>query len=114
LGDIRALAHATYPAALDEAGLAAALDVLSEWRPHVELGALPDRRLDPALEAGVYFIVAALTQHAARVDVHLSDELVLEVHTSADALTEVEDRVGALGGRLTVDGTSLKATFTCA
>ena len=111
LGGVRALAHATYPAALDEAGLAAALDVLSDWQPNVELGALPVGRLDPALEASTYFIVTALTRtdSDAMVDVHVHSEqsnLVVDVRcaTAAD-LTEVEDRVGALDGRLAVDET---------
>jgi signal transduction histidine kinase len=111
LGGVRALAHATYPAALDEAGLAAALDVLSDWQPNVELGALPDGRLDPALEASTYFIVTALTRtnSDAMVDVNVHREqtnLVVDVRseTAAD-LTEVEDRVGALDGRLAVEET---------
>jgi hypothetical protein len=62
LDGVRSLAHATYPAALDEAGLAAALDGLSDWQPNVELGVLPEGRLDPGLEASTYFIVAALTR----------------------------------------------------
>jgi signal transduction histidine kinase len=111
LDGVRALAHATYPAALDEAGLAAALDVLSDWQPNVELGALPDGRLEPALEASTYFIVAALTrtEDDAMVNVsvhHEQTQLVVDVRTGAAGdLTEVEDRVGALNGRLAVEET---------
>jgi signal transduction histidine kinase len=111
LDGVRSLAHATYPAALDEAGLAAALDVLSDWQPNIELGALPEGRLDPALEASTYFIIAALTraESDAMVDVNVRHEptqLVVDVRTGAAAdLTEVEDRVGALDGRLAVDMT---------
>ncbi len=109
LDGVRAMAHATYPAALDEAGLAAALDVLSERRPHVLLGALPGGRLDPALEASTYFIVAALTRTSADVvvDVNVRREdarLVIEVRAPRlSGLGEVEDRVGAVGGHLSVD-----------
>ena len=114
LDGVRAMAHATYPAALDEAGLAAALDVLSEWRPNVQLGALPDGRLDPELEASTYFIVAALTRGSgdAVVDVHRDAErLLIDVRTTgAAALEEVEDRVGARGGRLEVDRNSGRET----
>jgi signal transduction histidine kinase len=108
LDAVRAMAHATYPAALDEAGLGAALDVLSEWRPHVDLATIPDEeRFDPSLEAGVYFIVAALTRPAAGVVVHVDrddDRLIVAVRTTvAGDLTEVRDRVGALGGEIAVD-----------
>jgi signal transduction histidine kinase len=111
LDGVRALAHATYPAALDEAGLAAALDVLSDWQANVELGALPEGRLDRALEASAYFIVAALTRTDgdALVDVDVHHEpahLVIDVRAGArPELTEVEDRVGAISGRLAVDET---------
>jgi signal transduction histidine kinase len=109
LARVRAIAHAAYPAALDDAGLAAALDVLGDWRPHVELADLPEMRLDPELETSVYFIVAALTRRteSAVVDVNLDrerDKVVLDVRTAEGVeLDEVEDRVGALGGRLIVD-----------
>jgi signal transduction histidine kinase len=109
LDAVRAMAHATYPAALDEAGLGAALEVLSEWRPHVEIARLPDDgRFDPSLEAGVYFIIAALTRPTAAgvvVDVDRDDDrLIVAVRTTAAGdLTEVRDRVGALGGEIAVD-----------
>jgi signal transduction histidine kinase len=109
LDGVRAMAHATYPAALDEAGLAAALDVLSDWRPNLELGTLPHGRLDPELEANTYFIVAALTHASADavvdVDVRRDDTaLVIDVRTPVGAdLDAVQDRVGAVGGRLAVD-----------
>jgi hypothetical protein len=66
-------------------------------------------RLDPELETSVYFIVAALTRRteSAVVDVNLDrerDKVVLDVRTAEGVdLDEVEDRVGALGGRLIVD-----------
>jgi signal transduction histidine kinase len=111
LDGVRGLAHATYPAALDEAGLAAALDVLSDWRPNVALGALPAGRLDHALEASAYFIVAALTRMDgdAMVDVdvhHEPAQLIIDVRAGAPPeLTEVEDRVGAVSGQLAVTET---------
>jgi signal transduction histidine kinase len=110
LDRLRTIANSVYPAALSEAGLAAALDVLAEWRPHVELDQLPDRRFDPALEAGAYFIIAALTQSPAPATVSASEvggQLVIEVQTAlADELQDVKDRVGALGGRLTISAMS--------
>jgi signal transduction histidine kinase len=125
LARVRVIAHAAYPAALDDAGLAAALDVLGDWRPHVELAGVPDARLDPQLETSVYFIVAALTRRpaTAMVDVNLDrerDEVIIDVRTAEGLeLDEVEDRVGALGGRLVVDGASdggmaVRVELTCA
>ena len=125
LGRVRAIAHAAYPAALDEAGLAAALDVLGDWREHVELTGVPKARLDHDLETSVYFIVAALSRgsEGAVVDVSLDgrhEYVVIDVHT-ADAvpLGEVEDRVGALGGRLDVEetpggGMAVRVELACA
>jgi len=107
LDRVRTIAHSLYPAALSDAGLAAALDVLAEWRPHLELADLPARRFEPALEAGAYFVVAALTESpapavvSARAD---GDRLVVEVRTARPAdLSEVEDRLGALEGRLALE-----------
>ena len=112
LNRVRAMAHAAYPAALDDAGLAAALDVLGDWRPQVELAGVPEARLDHELETSVYFIVAALTRgsYGAVVDIAIDrgrEHVVIDVRTAGGVeLGEVEDRVGALGGRLAVDGTS--------
>jgi hypothetical protein len=123
LDRVRTIAHSLYPAALGDAGLAAALDVLAEWRPNVELGELPERRFDPTLEAGAYFIVAALTQSPAAAAVSTSasaGKLVLEVRTAQPGdLVDVEDRVGALGGRLAVRATPegdtlVRADLACA
>jgi signal transduction histidine kinase len=123
LDRVRTIAHSIYPAALSDAGLAAALDVLAEWRPHVELGDLPAGRFDPALEAGAYFVVAALTRSPAPAAVSASivgDGLVLEIRTARPGeLAEVQDRVGALDGRLAVgalpDGeTHVRVELACA
>jgi signal transduction histidine kinase len=123
LDRVRTIAHSLFPAALGDAGLAAALDVLAEWRPHVELGELPDGRFDPTVEAGAYFIVAALTQSPAAAAISASTargELVVEVRTAQPGdLVDVQDRVGALGGRIAVrvtrEGDTLVRTeLTCA
>lgn len=104
---VRAIAHHLYPAALGDAGIAAALDVLPEWRPHLELRELPDGRFPASVEACGYFLVAAVTSSPARAVVSASDapgRLVVGVRTTRPGdLVEVEDRVGALGGRLTVE-----------
>jgi signal transduction histidine kinase len=123
LDRVRTIAHSLYPAALGDAGLGAALDVLAEWRPHVELGELPDGRFDPVAETGAYFIIAALTQSptAAAVSASCADgRLVVEVRTTVlGELVDIEDRVGALGGRLAVHATPegdalVRAELPCA
>jgi signal transduction histidine kinase len=107
LDRVRTIAHSLYPVALSDAGLAAALDVLAEWRPHLELADLPARRFEPALEAGAYFVVAALTESPAPAAVSAradGDRLVVEVRTARPVdLSEVEDRLGALEGRLALE-----------
>jgi hypothetical protein len=104
---VRTIAHSLYPAALSDAGLVAALDVLAEWRLHLELGELPTHRLDPALEAGAYSVVAALTESPAPAAVCARTEgerLIVEVRTARGVdLSEVEDRLGALEGRLALE-----------
>ena len=119
LDRVRTIAHATYPAALDDAGLAAALEVLAEWRPNVEVAALPE--VAPELETGVYFIVAALTGADAGDAVvelrQVDDRLVIDVSRAADAgLGDAEDRAGALGGAVSVadEGRRVRVELACA
>jgi hypothetical protein len=102
------LAHATSSAALADSGLAAALDVLAEWAPELELVRVPRARVDPAVESAAYFAVATLARRASgpvRVDAHLeTGMLVVEVMTTEPpaSLVEVEDRAGALDGELEI------------
>jgi signal transduction histidine kinase len=105
LDAVRTVAHAMYPAALRDAGLAAALDVLAEWREDIDVEGSPVGRADPTVEATAYFIVAALTESgagpAAVTATRRNGTMVLDVSTSDPGdLVEVQDRVGALGGHL--------------
>jgi signal transduction histidine kinase len=118
LAELRVVAHGIFPPALAEAGLAAALDVLAEWSPALDLGEVPGRRLDARVEATAYFVVAACAAAGGeRVSVDVAmrgDALVLDVETTAAPdLTEAEDRIGALEGTLHVrsSGTVLRATL---
>jgi signal transduction histidine kinase len=108
LDAVRTVAHAIYPAALRDAGLGAALDVLAEWREDIDVQARLAGPANPTVEANAYFIVAALTESGtgpAAVDAERQDgTMVLEVSTPDPGdLVEIRDRVGALGGRLDVD-----------
>src|SRR6266540_2081973 len=111
VAELRELAHGIYPAVLADEGLAAAIETLAEGAPTaIELGELPEERLEPAVENTAYFLVAETLRRTngtrARVGASRVDgSLVLEVQTDGaldEELTDLEDRVGALDGRLAV------------
>jgi signal transduction histidine kinase len=108
LTELRALAHRINPAALDDGGIAAALDVLAEWAPQLEVARVPAERLHPAVESAAYFAVASVARAARSrvlVDAHRENGTLLVELRASDApatLVEVEDRVAALDGRLDV------------
>jgi signal transduction histidine kinase len=128
LAELRRLAHGLYPAALTEEGLGAALEALAEQTPGpLALGRLPQERFDPKVEAAAYFVVAETLKRTrpqrAAVDTTRADgQLVVEVQTDQQPpgeLTDLEDRVGALDGRLLVQaapggGTRIRVELPCA
>ena len=107
---LRELAHGLYPVALSEAGLAAAVDSLADRRPGLRALRLPAGRFPPAVEETAYFVIAGLADHWSPQPVTVSadrdgDRLVLDLHAAAPApadLIAIEDRLGALGGVLSV------------
>jgi signal transduction histidine kinase len=127
LEELRGLARGLYPAALTEEGLAAALEALAEQAASpLRLRRLPQERLEPSVEAAAYFVVAETLQRSrprrAAVDtVHADGRLIVEVETDEQPpqeLTDLEDRVGALDGRLLVEhasggGTRIRAELPC-
>ena len=111
LGQLRDLAHGIYPAILADEGLAAGIEALAEASTFpIELLDLPQARFDPQVEAAAYFVVAETTGHGrtgrATVGARLVDRcLVVEIEEDGsilERLTDLEDRVGAVGGRLNV------------
>ena len=59
MAELRDLAHGIYPAVLTDEGLAAAVEALRETSTiAIDLGELPEGRMDPRVEAAAYFIVA--------------------------------------------------------
>jgi signal transduction histidine kinase len=127
LARLRELGHGLFPALLAEEGLAVALEALTEEAPvEIEIGPLPDERLDPGVEAAAYFLVSeALKRSRAvpeRVAVRMEQErLVVEIGAEIPAaeLVGLEDRIGAAGGSLTSrpqpDGRiDLRAELPCA
>jgi signal transduction histidine kinase len=127
LEELRGLARGLYPTALTEEGLGAALEALAEQAASpLMLRRLLQERLEPSVEAAAYFVVAKTLQRSqprrAAVDtVHADGRLVVEVETDEEPpqeLTDLEDRVGALNGRLLVQtapqgGTRIRAELPC-
>jgi signal transduction histidine kinase len=134
--ELRELAHGIHPAVLTRGGLRAAVDALASRMPVPVVNAVSVDRLDPAVEATAYFLVAeALTnvsKHArathASVTAHADEgELRLEVrddgvggaHTGGSGLVGLADRLAVLDGRLRVEsprggGTSIAAVIPLA
>ena len=122
------MAHGIYPRTLADDGLAAALEELAESAPiPMELLAVPGGRLDPRIEAVAYLVVARMITGAgsgrASVDARrVGDVLVVDVVAAGDdpvSWTDLEDRVGALDGTVTVDSIAdgrihLHAEIPCA
>lgn len=137
LTELRDLARGIHPAVLTEQGLTHALESLV-FRSPLPACILdcPPYRLDPAIETGVYYLVAeALTnaiKHAEASTVLVSvrveaGSVVAEVRDDGkggatigrgSGLRGLADRVAALDGRLSVDspaarGTVLRAELPC-
>jgi signal transduction histidine kinase len=124
--ELRELAQGIYPAVLSESGLGPALATLADTAPlPVELGEITAERYALAIETGAYVTAVEAIQDAAARDatfvsvavVRVSDRLVV---TAADdgadrdsALVHVADRVGALGGSVEAESTTLRAEIPC-
>jgi signal transduction histidine kinase len=124
VGSLRDVATGIHPAALSTFGLSEAFGALAERSGHpVQVNAVPPERLPPAVETAAYHIVAAAaTTGAVVVEVaNCGGHLLVDVEAVAepDALLDLEDRVGALNGSLSVesnrpDGVVLRAEIPCA
>jgi signal transduction histidine kinase len=127
LSELRDLAHGIYPAILTEAGLAPALRTLADRAPiPVELADVVDDRSDADVEATAYLVVADTIDHASKASAtaaivrveRSARDLVVDVKHDGnplcgDAVVNLADRVGALGGRLTVDDAGVRAELPC-
>ena len=122
IDELRDLAHGIYPAALADEGLAAAVEALADTsRAPLITASLPQKRLPAQVEAAGYFLIAEASEligalagtHGATVEAkHDADRLIIQITADAAAgpglplqaaLTDVADRIGALGGRLHVE-----------
>jgi signal transduction histidine kinase len=126
LAELRELAHGIFPAALADEGLAVAVETLAESSPgRIALRGLPEARLDGAVEAAAYFVIAETLRRARATSATVTarrrgDTLVVELEADAvpdEPLTDLEDRVGALDGTLEVvreEGrTRMRAELPC-
>ena len=129
LADLRSLAHGIHPAVLTQGGLAAALEDVAERLPlPVEVTA-PAQRVAPAVEATAYFVVcealANVVKHAgasraavsvtadgAWLSLEISDDGVGGAGAAAagQGMANMQDRVGALDGEVTIDSPAGQGT----
>lgn len=115
--DLRRIAEGVFPVTLAEEGLGAALEDFAASAPvPVELEETPASRIDASAEAVAYFAAAEVVAGIARVDpgaqLRLAarvahEHLELTVKSSAGMVgavcsPELEDRVDAVGGIVTV------------
>jgi signal transduction histidine kinase len=124
LDELRDLAHGIHPAVLTEAGLTVALRSLADGAAiPVELAELPGGRLAEGVELAIFALVTDVVgQAGARADdvvtlaVRRTGEVVEIDATAADVIVtdEVVDRIGALGGSVTVTGSGIRAVIPCA
>src|SRR4051794_3493175 len=125
IAELRELAHGLHPHTLQESGLRAALLALSEGDPRLAIEALPDERVAEPAEFAAYQVVSETLRRVPDGPVEVRGRrddvrLVVEVQAGAapSSLVFLEDRVGALDGRLTVerDGNrvTLRAELPCA
>jgi signal transduction histidine kinase len=125
IAELREIAHGIFPAVLADEGLAAAVEALAEdGHIPVRIRGLPEGRFAPQVEAAAYTVVAeavrATTIGVVVAGKRSDDALLVEVETRDDLgleLLALQDRVGAVDGRLTVrrqDGTvTLRAELPC-
>jgi signal transduction histidine kinase len=123
--DLRTVAHGIHPAILEQSGLSAALLALAEETPRLVLRELPNGRAPAAVESAAYQLVAATLRRAPDDAVEVRGQLTggrlaLEVASETgplESVVDLEDRIGALDGQLTVqrsDGhTMLVAELPC-
>jgi signal transduction histidine kinase len=127
IAELRELAHGIFPAVLADEGFAAAVEALAEdGRVPLVIRTLPDERFAPPVESAAYTVVAEASRGATSSVVvaarRLDDVLGVDVESHdvhAVDVVALEDRVGALDGRLHVlrreDGwVTIRAELPCA
>jgi len=127
LADLRDLAHGIYPAILAESGLGPALATLANGASlPVDIQDAPEGRYPAAVETAAYLLVAEALEDAARrgagyaavIAVHQDGRLAVTVEDDGrgrvSPMVRLNDRVGALGGILRLEPTTIRAEIPCA
>ena len=123
LDDLREIAHGLHPTVLDDEGFAAAVEALAEASPgRLAIETMVDERFSTAVEMAAYRVVADVLEatNDGDVDVRVEREqawLRIQVTAGAipsDVVDRLTDRVGAVGGAVTlvVDTDGQTATVT--
>ena len=121
LAELRELAHGLIPAVLAQEGLKPAVEALADRAPRLVVGDLPADRFAAPVESTAYFVVAEALRRCGDGDVAVSVRRVngrLVVRLSAaggigGATTDLQDRVGAVGGTLRPGADELLAELPC-
>ena len=135
LAELRDLAHGIHPAVLSHGGLAAALGDVAERLPLPVRVTVPATRVADAVEATAYFVaceaLANVVKHSgatsATVTVQIAEsQLCLEIaddgvggiKSRGHGLSNIQDRVNALDGEVTIvsppgGGTRLEVRIPC-
>jgi signal transduction histidine kinase len=116
---LRTVARGIHPAILEQDGLAAAVEALAEEAPRLRLGELPAQRLAAPVESAAYHVVAEILRRLPHTPIATSARLdggwlVLELEpVPEDPLVDLEDRVGALDGRLVAGARGVRVELPC-
>jgi signal transduction histidine kinase len=120
--ELRDVAHGIHPAVLTDEGLAAAVEALAE-EADVRIAGLPQERFPAAVETAAYTVVAETAKAGVALVSATEQDGTLVVEVAADAepesLLDLQDRIGALDGRLGVEqardgGVRIRAEIPCA
>ena len=118
--ELRDVAHGLFPTVLADEGLRAALEELSEHTPRLVARALPDGRFPGDVESAAYFAAVEALRLAERevtVDAVVENDY-LRVMIGAGmpvdaAITQIRDRVGAVGGTVVARDGELLLEMPC-
>jgi len=121
LGELRELAHGLIPSVLAHEGLGPALEALADRSPRLVVREIPAERFAAAVESAAYFVVAESLRRSGDGDVAVSarrdnGRLLIDLETANDSVgstTDLEDRVGAVGGTLTRTAHQLSVELPC-
>jgi signal transduction histidine kinase len=119
--ELREVAHGLFPAVLADEGLRAALEELSEHAPRLVPRTLPAGRFPGDVESAAYYAAVEALRLAEReviVDAVVENgrlRLVIGAATALDeAMVQIRDRVGAVGGTVALRDGELRLEMPCA